>query len=826
MITEVITSCQRTVFCLATTLLFVFFVMPASAQRWQWSWFSGDSVANSDGNYGQQGAYFELNSPPARDNVSRWRDTSGNLWLYGGRNFFDRNGFYFGDLWQYSILLHQWRWEQGSQQQNTGVIADSTGDNSPGAREAAATWVDSSNMLWLFGGYSFADNFFGNFFNDLWRFDISRGQWSRASASSVPNQLGHYGRMGVPDSMNIPAARELSVTWQDKQGNFWLFGGSTTLEQRFIFDLNDLWKYNVQSGVWTWMKGDSTTTITSVFGSKGVSAATNHPGAREASLSWTDANGNFWLYGGSQYKLDTVGEDIYQDLNLLNDLWKYTPATGEWTWMNGDSSFNQPTAHGLKGVGSSGNTPGGRDYAAAWTDSTGNLWLFGGEAYTENGGGSLNDVWKYDVKNNIWTWVDGENTADPNGIYGQKFQADSSHHPGGRTGSTIWSDGKRTTWLFGGNGISSLDHGFLNDLWEYRDTAQLQVPVTVKIDNPVSNSVIPAGKLIVLDALASTESGASITKVEFFVQGALILTDSSAPYGLSSKDVEPGVFLLTAKATDSRGQTAISDTVKLTVSGCVPTGAITAEGFTNIPGTQVADLLANSAYPQNPSIVAQLPSMEYADVGTNYGGRLRGFICAPQTGNYVFSIAGDDQAGIFLSTDDDPAHAQLIAYNISPVGFRQFNVFGTQRSAPIRLLKGARYYIETLHKQSDGANFMTVSWILPDGSTETPIAANRLSPLASAPVANFVERMNVAQQSFLVTASPNPSTDRFEVRTMSKSADPVSMTVTDLLGRVIERREHVSPNSVVSLGERYSIGVYFILIRQGDRQERLKVVKH
>ena len=34
--------------------------------------------------------------------------------------------------------------------------------------------------------------------------------------------------------------------------------------------------------------------------------------------------------------------------------------------------------YGTKGVPAAGNVPGARDYAVAWADSSGNLWLFGG----------------------------------------------------------------------------------------------------------------------------------------------------------------------------------------------------------------------------------------------------------------------------------------------------------------------------------------------------------------------------------------------------------------------------------------------------------------
>jgi hypothetical protein len=60
--------------------------------------------------------------------------------------------------------------------------------------------------------------------------------------------------------------------------------------------------------------------------------------------------------------------------------------------MNGSSSFGTgnfystynytlcgvPGVFGTLGTPAAGNTPGGSQYASAWTDSSGNFWLFGG----------------------------------------------------------------------------------------------------------------------------------------------------------------------------------------------------------------------------------------------------------------------------------------------------------------------------------------------------------------------------------------------------------------------------------------------------------------
>ena len=125
-----------------------------------------------------------------------------------------------------------------------------------------------------------------------------------------------------------------------------------------------------------------------MYGTQGVAAANNVPGSRCSGVSWIDNSGNLWLFGGQGYgSTGTVNGD-------LNDLWEYSPATKEWTWVDGSNTGTQqgPSGvYGTLGVAAATNVPGGRDSAVSWTDSNGNFWLFGGESAE-----SLNDLWRND----------------------------------------------------------------------------------------------------------------------------------------------------------------------------------------------------------------------------------------------------------------------------------------------------------------------------------------------------------------------------------------------------------------------------------------------
>jgi hypothetical protein len=69
-----------------------------------------------------------------------------------------------------------------------------------------------------------------------------------------------------------------------------------------------------------------------------------------------------------------------------SDLWKYTEANGQWTWMAGPQTSNDAGTHGPRGIASTSYNPSSRAYHAMWADATDTLWLFGGKS-TENPGG-------------------------------------------------------------------------------------------------------------------------------------------------------------------------------------------------------------------------------------------------------------------------------------------------------------------------------------------------------------------------------------------------------------------------------------------------------
>ena len=358
-----------------------------------------------------------------------------------------------------------WVWKSGADTKNAAGVYGTRGvaaaGNVPGAREGSMTWTDGAGNFWLFGGTYFDANGDLFYLNDLWRYTPSNGLWTWLSGSDVAvatyGTPGVYGVQGQASPSSVPGARASGASWIDRAGNLWLFGGYG-YDSANLFYLNDLWEYSPATGEWTWVSGptSSASTPTAVYGTEGVSASANLPPPRQGCVAWIDSTGNLWLFGGTGVipgaNVDTVGG--------LNDLWTFSPATGEWTWVSGSSSVNSAASYGTLGAAASTNVPDGRYAAASWIDSADNLWLFGGSTLS----GDRNDLWKFTPSTNQWTWVSGPNTPNGLGVYGTLGSSAAANVPGSRFAAASWIDASGNFWLFGGQVFSA---GLLNDLWMF-----------------------------------------------------------------------------------------------------------------------------------------------------------------------------------------------------------------------------------------------------------------------------------------------------------------------------------------------------------------------
>lgn len=450
----------------------------------QWRLVSGSSAMNQRGKYGHVNVEVPANSPGGRMNMLLWKS---------GNNIFIANGFGFSsngsarlisDTWKYNAVTNNWTWMAGSDNSSLSYVSSGLNTEDDGNRPVAgkyqAFW-NADTAIYVMGqaGSQFIGNTPGGnpgaaSADAIWKYNSLTNNWSmlRRNTSESILVLPVYGVINIADSLNTPGKRMFEATWQ-VGSKLYLMGG-----QRYSSDfvlgqgtdsmMNDLWEFDLNTKNWKWIKGSNTYNAFGVYGTLGTAAAGNTPGARSEALTWAK-NGKLYLLGG-------WGRAETGQVGLLNDLWEFDPATGNWRWIHGTKIRNQLTTFGTQGVANANNKPGGRYGAVCWT--LGNkLYTFTGRGTdAENFLGSvqyLHELWSYDITTNAWTWLKGNNSTvqysiDNFASYGNKGVETATVRPPATIGSTgSVNNGKLI--LYGGYGYGQCSScgGTNNNLWSY-----------------------------------------------------------------------------------------------------------------------------------------------------------------------------------------------------------------------------------------------------------------------------------------------------------------------------------------------------------------------
>jgi hypothetical protein len=166
-------------------------------------------------------------------------------------------------------------------------------------------------------------------------------------------------------------------------------------------------------------------------------------------------------------------------------------------------------------------------------------------------------------------------------------------------------------------------------------------------------------------------------------------------------------------------------------------------------------MLGHASFPDSPSLEEDAGYFEWPQSGDidvkpegnvkdNYAVQMIGFLHPPETADYQFAIAADDNAQLWLSTDESPINRQLIATEPQWNGVRAFAV-GDRRgtvdsgtaderfenlSKFITLEAGKAYYIEGLMNEGGGGDNYAVAWTTADPipNDALPISGEYLSP--------------------------------------------------------------------------------------------------
>jgi hypothetical protein len=174
-------------------------------------------------------------------------------------------------------------------------------------------------------------------------------------------------------------------------------------------------------------------------------------------------------------------------------------------------------------------------------------------------------------------------------------------------------------------------------------------------------------------------------------------------------------------------------------STCANLGSITYEywdkvewkGYLYIPQDREPTSTENVSSFSTPSRVADY-----------YAGRLRGYICPPQTGYYTFYLTADNLGELWLSTDENPDNKQSIASVKDWTNTNQYEKYPSQKSKQIYLETGRRYYVEAQYIEQNGGDHLSVKWDLPNQTSQRPIKGEHLIPYTNVEAAS---RMKTAE---------------------------------------------------------------------------------
>jgi N-acetylneuraminic acid mutarotase len=285
----------------------------------QWSFVDGLTDTDDAGVYGLPGAASTGYYPGSRNGSTAWFDSGGKFWLFGGSGLdsvFAGGGL--NDSWVFDTAALTWAYENGTKFANQQGIYGTPGvpanGNHPGGRGSLAYW-QNGNTIWIFGGTSYDSVGTNGNMNDLWNYNLLTNQWAWVSGSNIVNQASSYGIQSLRSPTNVPGARTNQIgTWIDTSGNLWLLGGNGKDATGASGQLNDLWVYLPNSQQWAWVGGSNLISQKGIYGTANVAAYTNMPGARNTGMTWIDASGKFWLFGGFGY--DSAGTS-----GSLGDLW-------------------------------------------------------------------------------------------------------------------------------------------------------------------------------------------------------------------------------------------------------------------------------------------------------------------------------------------------------------------------------------------------------------------------------------------------------------------------------------------------------------------------
>ncbi|MGA0845131.1 MAG: Ig-like domain-containing protein, partial [Luteolibacter sp.] len=147
---------------------------------------------------------------------------------------------------------------------------------------------------------------------------------------------------------------------------------------------------------------------------------------------------------------------------------------------------------------------------------------------------------------------------------------------------------------------------------------------------------------------------------------------------------------------------------------------VTMETWTGLGGSSLVDLTSSPQFPHEPdAIELRADFAAPTNRGGNFGTRITALVVPPESGDYTFWIASDDQSELWLGEDRSSSSRMRIAWVDVWTDVNEWNKYPSQQSVAIPLIGGRPYYLEARHKEGGGGDNLSVSWQGPGMNRET-----------------------------------------------------------------------------------------------------------
>jgi LmbE family N-acetylglucosaminyl deacetylase len=294
-----------------------------------------------------------------------------------------------------------------------------------------------------------------------------------------------------------------------------------------------------------------------------------------------------------------------------------------------------------------------------------------------------------------------ENSGSIPLVAGQRYDVRMEFYEGtsGATAKLLWSSANQPKQVIPQSQL-------------YASASSNQKP-TATILSPVTGSTFTAPATIAIDVAAADGDG-SIDRVEFFANGTLIGTDSTAPYALAWSGVPSGSYSLTARAFDDGGASGTSSPTGVAVesAGTPAPGSGTGlrgeyydnSGFTSLRLTRT-DAVVDFAWGEG----SPDPSLGVDTFSVRWTGRVE-----PRfSETYTFYTVSDD--GVRLTVN---GQRLVDNWTLHPP---------TENSGTITLVAGQRYDIQMEFFENTSGATVRLLWSSPSQAKQ-PIPQTQLYP--------------------------------------------------------------------------------------------------